>query len=136
MSQGPSHTILAITDRTDQLELLTSIITLADYTVLKAINPSAAVRLAVDQQPDLIVIDVSKDQAALDLRRRIRSVKEIAETPILLVGSKADQPTASPTDSSKDDFLKRPYEAITLAAKVAKLVERKRTQDELRRFFD
>jgi response regulator RpfG family c-di-GMP phosphodiesterase len=78
MNQGPSHTILAVNDRTDQLELLTSTIALAEYTVLKAINPTAAVRLAVEQQPDLIVIDVSKNQAALDLYRRIRSVKEIA----------------------------------------------------------
>ena len=136
MNQGPSHTILAVNDRTDQLELLTSIIGLADYTVLKAINPTAAVRLAVEQQPDLIVIDVSKDQAALDLHRRIRSVKEIAETPILLVSSKANSLNASATDSSKDDFLVRPYEPVTLAAKVAKLVERKRTQDKLRRFLD
>jgi len=136
MNQGPSHTILAVNDRTDQLELLTSTIALAEYTVLQATNPTAAVRLAVEQQPDLIVIEVSKHQTALDLYRRIRSVKEIAETPILLVGSKANQHDASATDSSKDDFLERPYEPITLAAKVAKLVERKRTQDKLRRFFD
>lgn len=136
MSQGPSHTILAVNDRTDQLEVLTSTIALAEYTVLKATNPTAAVRLALEQQPDLIVIEVSKHQIALDLYRRIRSVKEIAETPILMVGSKANQHNASPTDSSKDDFLERPYDPITLAAKVAKLVERKRTQDELRRFFD
>jgi DNA-binding response OmpR family regulator len=85
---------------------------------------------------NLIVIEVSKHQTALDLYRRIKSVKEIAETPILMVGSNANQHNPSTTDSSKDDFLERPYDPITLAAKVAKLVERKRTQDELRRFFD
>ena len=90
MNQVPSHTILAVNDRTDQLELLTSTIALAEYTVLKATNPTAAIRLAVEQQPDLIVIEVSKHQTAQDLYRRIRSNKEIAETPILLVGSKAE----------------------------------------------
>ncbi len=34
-------------------------------------------------------------------------------------------------DSTKDDILESPYQPITLAAKVARLVERKRTQDEL-----
>lgn len=136
MNQGPSHTILAVNDRTDQLELLNSTIALAEYTVLKAINSTAAIRLAIEQQPDLIVIDVSKNQAALDLYRRIRCLKEIAETPILLVGSKGNQHNNSPTDSTIDDFLERPYEPITLAAKVARLVERKRTQDKLRRFLD
>jgi len=136
MSQAPSHTILAVNDRTDQLEVLTSTIALAEYTVLKATNPTAAIRLALEQQPALIVIEISKHQTAQDLYRRIRSTKEIAETPILLVGAKENDHKDSATDSSKDDFLERPYEPITLAAKVARLVERKRTQDKLRRFFD
>ena len=131
MKQGPSHTILAVNDRTDELESLTSIDALAEYTVLKATNVNAAVRLAVKQQPDLIIIDVSKDQTALDLHRRIRSTQELADTPILVIGTIVDPDFH--LDSTKDDVLRTPYQQITLAAKVARLVERKRTQDELRR---
>src|SRR5687767_9276277 len=131
MKQGPSHTILAVNDRTDELELLTSSDALAEYTVLKATNINAAVRLAIKQQPDLIIIDISKEQIAFDLHRRIRSTQELADTPILVIGTIANRD--SNTDSTKDDLLQTPYQQITLAAKVARLVERKRTQDELRR---
>jgi two-component system, cell cycle sensor histidine kinase and response regulator CckA len=132
MKQGPSHTILAVTNRTDKLELLTSTIALAEYTVLKATNLNAAVRLAIEQQPDLILIDVSKQQTALDLHRRIRSTRELTGTPVLVIGTKPKHFDFA-TDSTKDDLLETPYESITLAARVARLVERKRTQDELRR---
>ena len=131
MKQGPSHTILAVNDRTDKLELLTSSIALAEYTALKATNVNAAVRLAIKQQPDLIIIDVSKEQTALGLHRRIRSTQELADTPILVIGTIALPDFAA--DSPRDDLLETPYQPIPLAAKVARLVERKRTQDELRR---
>jgi PAS domain S-box-containing protein len=132
MKQGrPSHTILAVNDRTDELQTLTSSDALAEYTVLKATNTNAAVRLAIKQQPDLIIIDVSKEQTAFDVHRRIRSTPELADTPILVVGTIANPEFK--TDSTKDDLLPTPYQHFTLAAKVARLVERKRTQDELRR---
>ncbi len=67
----------------------------------------------------------------MDLHRRIRSTQELADIPILVIGTKANHDFA--TDSTKDDLLESPYQPITLAAKVARLVERKRTQDELRR---
>ena len=131
MKQGPSHTILAVNDRTHQLNVLASTIELAEYTVLRAASPNAAVRLATEQQPDLIVIDVTKQQIALDLHRRIRSVQELTDTPILVIRTEANDIDFL-TDSTKDDFLEASYQPITLVAKVARLVERKRTQDELR----
>ncbi len=134
MKQGPSHTILAVNDRPDQLRELASIIELAEYTVLKATNLSAALRLAIEQQPDLIIIDVAKQQTTLDLHRRVRSNQNLGNVPILLINATTvDHPNDFDIDLTKDDLLQAPYQPITLAAKVARLVERKRTQDELRR---
>ena len=130
MKQGPSHTILAVNDCTDELEVLASIIELAEYTVLKATTPDAGVTLGTERQPDLIIINVSESQTALDLHRRIRSVQELTNTPILVIASDPTQVDFL-GDSTKDDLLQAPYQQITLAARVARLVERKRTQDEL-----
>ena len=68
----------------------------------------------------------------MDLHRRIRSSHELADTPILVIGTNANHFDFA-NDSTNDDRLETPYQQITLAAKVARLVERKRTQDELRR---
>jgi PAS domain S-box-containing protein len=110
--------------------MLASIIELAEYKVLKATTPDYAVDLGTTQQPDLIIINVSQPQTALDLYRRIRTVQELANTPILVIACDAKQ-LDFVLDSTKDDLLETPYQPITLAAKVARLVERKRTQDEL-----
>jgi PAS domain S-box-containing protein len=137
MKQGPSHTILAVNDRKDQLTELASAIELAEYAVLKATNVSAAIRLATEQQPDLIIIDVSKKQTALDLHRRLRSNHNVSDVPILLITADSEEhPNSFEIDSTKDDVLETPYHPITLAAKVARLVERKRTQDAQQRYFE
>ena len=136
MKQGPSHTILAINDRPQQLDVLASTIELAEYTVLKATSPKAAIRLATEHQPDLIIIDVSKQQTALTLHRRIRSDHNFADVPILVISPTTGNPNDFDLDSTKDDLLEAPYQPITLAAKVARLVERKRTQDAQQRYFE
>jgi two-component system, cell cycle sensor histidine kinase and response regulator CckA len=124
-----SHIILAVNDRLDQLELLASIIEQPEYRVLKATTPNAAVQLTTCHQPDLIIINVSKRKTALGLHRRIRSIQNLANTPILLITT--DTTRIDFLDSTKDDILESSYQPITLAAKVARLVERKRAQDEL-----
>jgi two-component system cell cycle sensor histidine kinase/response regulator CckA len=137
MKQGPSHTILAVNDRKDQLNELASAIELAEYAVLKATNVSAALRLATEHQPDLIIIDVSKEPTALDLHRRLRSNLSVSDVPILVITTHPlEHPNSFDIDSTKDDVLETPYHPITLAAKVARLVERKRTQDAQQRYFE
>src|SRR6185369_12148247 len=139
MKQSPSHIILAVNDRLDQLEILASVIAQAEYRVLKATTPNVAVQLGTQHQPDLIIINVSKEKTAFGLHRRIRSTQELANTPILVIGTNAHQ-IDFVADSTRDDFLEPSYQPITLVAKVTRLVERKRTQDELRssqqRYFD
>lgn len=124
-----SHIILAVNDRLDQLELLASIIEQPEYRVIKATTPSAAVQLTTCHQPDLIIINLSKRKSALKLYRQFRSTHGLANTPILVIGIEPNQ--IDFLESTKDDILQYPYQPITLAAKVARLVERKRTQDEL-----
>lgn len=137
MKQGPSHTILAVNDHQDQLEALASTIELAEYAVLKATNVSAALRLAIEQQPDLIIINVSKPQAALGLHRDLRSNHNVSDVPILVItADTANYRDNFEIDSTNDDLLETPCQPITLAAKVARLVERKRTQHAQQRYFE
>ena len=127
--KNSSHIILAVNDRLDQLELLASIIEQPEYRVLRATTPNVAVQLTTCHQPDLIIINVSKLKTALRLHRRIRSIQNLTNTPILVITT--DPAQIDFVDLTKDDTLESPYQPITLAAKVARLVERKRAQDEL-----
>ena len=124
-----SHTILAVNDCLDQLEILASIIEQLEYRVLRATTPNIAVQLTTCHQPDLIIINLSKQKTAFRLHRRIRSTQNLTNTPILVITTDATQ--INFLDTTKDDILESPYQPITLAAKVARLVERKRAQDDL-----
>ena len=133
MNPGPSHTILAVNDRQDQLRQLASTLELAEYTVLKSTNLNAALRLAITQHTDLIIIDISKEQAAIDLHRGVRANPQTADIPILVISADTEKYRSNfDIDSTKDDLLETPYQPLALAARVARLIERKRTQDELR----
>jgi len=131
-----NYTVLALNDLPEQLEILSSILKTAGYNVLQATNPRAATRLATRQQPDLIVSDVSKPLLdGFELHRRIRSVPTLADTPILVVSAlhlSDDSQAMSAAHPTRDDFLESPYDPIALVAKIASLIERKRTQDQLR----
>ena len=131
-----NYTVLALNDLPEQLELLSSILKTAGYNVLQATNPNAAIRLATRQQPDLIVSDVSKPLLdGFELHRRIRSVPTLADTPILVISAlhlSDDSQSTGSAHPTRDDFLQSPYDPIALVAKIASLIERKRTQDELR----
>ena len=133
MKPAPSHTILAANDRTNQPEAMASIIELAEYAVLKATNVTAALRLALKHEPDRIVSDVSKQQAAVDLPPRLRSDHNLRDSPILPIKAKTVSHPEYEIDSFKDELLEILYRPITLPAEVAKLFKRKRTQYELRR---
>ena len=98
-----SHTILAVSDRLDQLGLLASIIEQPEYRVLRATTPDVAVQLTTCHQPDLIIINISKRKTALGLHRRIRSTQNLTNTPILMISTDATQ--IDFLDSTKDDIL-------------------------------
>src|ERR1043166_5725799 len=106
MKQPPLHTILLISD-TDQLDALASTIELAEYNVLKATTANVRVELATEQQPDLIILDVSKDKSPFRLHRRIRSTQELTNTPILVLTTPAT--STDFLDSTKDDRLESPF---------------------------
>lgn len=130
-----NYTVLALNDLPEQLELLSSILKTAGYNVLQATNPNAAIRLATRQQPDLIVSDVSKPLLdGFELHRRIRSVPTLADTPILVISAlpSNDNQAMSTAHPTRDDFLESPYDPIALVVKISSLIERKRTQDDLR----
>src|SRR6266498_5808000 len=79
-------TILVINNLPDQLQLLRSTLRNAGYDVLEAANPKAALRLAANEKPDLIINDFSMSETdGIEISRRLRARLDLASTPILLL---------------------------------------------------
>jgi CheY-like chemotaxis protein len=87
LNGSPSpNTILVINNLPDQLQILSSTLRNAGYDVLEAANPKAALRLAANERPDLIINDFSISETdGIELSRRLRARPDLASTPILLL---------------------------------------------------
>jgi two-component system, cell cycle response regulator DivK len=93
-TSGPlesSMTVLIVEDYDDTRELLDMIFSLAGHTVVQAADGEAAVRLAEQHRPAVIVMDLSLPICdGLTAARRIKAVPSLRHVPILAHTAKTD----------------------------------------------
>jgi PAS domain S-box-containing protein len=139
MTENTSNTILVINDETDALELIAFILRQAGYKVLTAEHGIAGLTTAQNKVPDLIVSDVlMPDLDGIELTRRLRSLSQLKHTPIILVSAvhKNTESAVKGLEAGADDYIEVPFEPMHLVAKVTRLLERKRSEEERDRFFN
>ncbi|MEG4573009.1 response regulator [Microcoleus sp. N3A4] len=78
--------VLAVDDNQDNLELLTQILDLFGCQCVGAVDGYAALSLAVDRAPDLIVLDIClPDIDGIELVKRIQQNPDIRHIPIVAI---------------------------------------------------
>jgi PAS domain S-box-containing protein len=135
MKHEGENIVLVVNDNPDQLELMSVLLRTAGYRVLTADDGRAGFEVAQRERPDLVISDVLMPRASgIELCQWIRADVELRETPILLV-SALRKDTASAVEGLKagaDDYFEAPYDPMRLIALMARLVERKHSNDALR----
>jgi len=128
-------TILVVNDSEDQLDLLKFILRQAEYKVLTASGGNEGFEIVRRMNPDLIVSDViMPDGDGIELCRRLRADEKFRSLPVLFLSALrkgADNATEG-LQVGADDYLESPFDPVNLVARVARLIERKRTDDVLR----
>ena len=79
-----SHVILVVDDHELNRELLSTYLSLGGYTVIEAIDGLEAVRIATNELPHLIIMDLS--MPVLDgfgAMRLLRGIPELNEVPVI-----------------------------------------------------
>ena len=106
----------------------------AGYRVLTAESADEGFKTAQREMPDLIVSDVMREMDGIKLCRIIRGDDKLNSVPILLISTlhKGETNIVKGLKVGADDYLEAPYAPLNLAARAARLIERKRTQDILR----
>ncbi|PTV96662.1 response regulator receiver modulated diguanylate cyclase [Rhodobacter aestuarii] len=106
----------------------------ARYETIQAGTGAQALRLVAQESPDLILLDVQlPDMSGIDVCRRLKSDPATAHLPVIVV-------TAFPTPeirlealrSGADDFITKPFEELTLLARLRSLMRMRETDEELR----
>jgi PAS domain S-box-containing protein len=122
------NVILAVNDEPDQLQLMSTSLSLAGYRVLTASDGFEGFEIAQREHPDLVISDVRMPRAdGIALCRLIRSDPDLCAIPILLASAlrKDTESVIEGLEAGADDYLEMPYDTMRLIAQVARLIERK-----------
>lgn len=126
--------ILIVNDSTDQLELMSTLLERAGYRTVVAEEGAKAYSVLLSERPDLVISDVSMPEMdGIELCRLVRSHPDLGSTPILLFSAfcRERATMVEGLEAGADDFVEMPQDSIIFLAKVARLIERSRSQQAL-----
>lgn len=118
--------ILVVDDEEHILELISFNLTNNGYKVIKANNGIDAVRLAIEEKPKLILLDLmipGKD--GYDVCREVRSNSEIRNIPIIMLTAKSEElDKILGLELGADDYITKPFSVRELLARVKAVLRR------------
>jgi len=115
--------ILVIDDEEQIRRALKSILSVRHYKVILAASGEEGLDLAIDSNPDLVVLDLSMpDMSGLDVCKELRTWYT---GPILVLSVRSsDTDKITALDLGADDYLTKPFSAGELLARVRALLRR------------
>lgn len=128
-----ADTLLVVDDSNSVCRLLGNLLC-PRYRVLTAENGEDGFKLALERQPDLILLDIlMPDMDGLAVCRRLKGDSRTRDIPVLFLtalGGEAEEMRA--LEAGGIDFILKPISAPVLAARVRNQLELKHHQDRLR----
>ena len=126
-------TILVIDDDRIALDLIMLTFN-ATATVLTALNSENGLEIAVNEQPDLILLDtLIQDVDGHEICSQLKSMPETENIPIIILSnSNQVEDELAALDKGAIDFVTKPVEALILKARVANHLFQKRDRDQLK----
>lgn len=112
--------VLIVDDQPEPLFVLQSLLEREGYEVVTASNGEEAITAALEQLPDVILLDVMMPGlSGKDVARTLKADEQLRYTPIVLLTSRDDlEVLEEGFAAGADDFLRRPFEARELLARV------------------
>ena len=116
--------VLVVEDNPELREVITAHLRPL-YRVAEAAEGAAALRIARERRPALIVSDVLMPGVdGLALCRRLKADEHLGDTPVVLLTAKASsEDRLEALQASADDFLSKPFAAPELLARVGNLIQ-------------
>ncbi len=134
MGSGTEDKVLIVNDIPDQLESMELLLRQSGFRVLTACDGREGLDLAEQQQPDLMICNISMPRLdGIEMCRLIREHAELHKTLILLVSNirRDSENVIEGLKVGADDYLEAPYDPLFLIAKVERLLERRSAEKAL-----
>ena len=127
--------ILVVEDDRDLAHMLEYNLIKSGYTTMTALDGLTACRMIEEEQPDLILLDLMLPGLnGWEICRIVRSHKreEISESPIIMLTALgAPENKLKGLELGADDYIPKPFTIKEVLLKVARLVRKKRTHQQL-----
>ena len=126
--------ILVVDDVEANVRLLEAKLTIEYYDVLTCSDGATAVRLAAEEKPDIILLDVMMPgMDGFETCRRIKADPASSHIPVVLVTAlDGREDRIKGLEAGADDFVTKPIDDVVLFARVKSLTRLKMVMDELR----
>lgn len=123
--------ILIVEDEKDILNLISYNLEREGYRTYRAETGEAGLRLAKEQQPDLVVLDLMLPGLnGIEICKRMKADQNLQETPILMLTAKTqDADVVTGLDAGADDYVTKPFSPKVLTARIRALLRRTRGAD-------
>lgn len=129
---APTPTILAIEDEEDILALLHYSLSKQGFRPLTATCGEDGVRLAREEQPDLILLDLMlPGLSGIEVCRRLKKSSDTASIPVIMLTAKGeDSDIVAGLEAGADDYVTKPFSNRVLIARIQTVLRRLRTTDQ------
>ena len=119
-----TKTILYVEDNDLNRKIVRDLLHRTSYRLIEATDGEAGIATALEQRPDLILMDLQLPKVSgIDAVRALRNAPATADTPIIAITSFAlsgDQQKAK--DAGATAYLAKPYSPFDLLSLIRKLV--------------
>jgi class 3 adenylate cyclase/CheY-like chemotaxis protein len=127
-------TLLVVDDLPQNARLLDAVLAPRGYRVITAESGEDALRLLIDERPDLVLLDIfMPGMDGYDVCRRIRQQPATAFLPVVMITASGDQEKRRAIEAGADDFVTKPFDQAELLARIRSLVRIKRYHDTIER---
>jgi DNA-binding response OmpR family regulator len=119
-------TILAVDDDSEVRATIRRALKREGHIVIEADSAESALRLAQEQRPHMIILDISLGgMSGFDLCAHLRAMPFVNHAPILFLSvHQSAQHVAEALDCGGDDYLRKPFATRELNARVRALLRR------------
>ncbi|NYT19306.1 MAG: response regulator [Methanosarcinales archaeon] len=132
MNQKERSKILIIDNEDSSVELLESIL-ISEYDIIRSSSGTEGLQTAIDEEPDLILLDnMIADIAAHEICRTLKSNEKTKLIPIVIITTpdEKDQKIKS-LEEGADDFVNKPVSYLETSTRVKALLKIKHLQDKV-----
>ena len=120
--------VLVVDDEPDVVEILSYNLVKNNYVVDRAYSGMEALNAAINNIPDLIIMDIRMpEMSGIETCRQIRHIDKLKDIPVLFLTADSDEyTTMSAFDAGASHFITKPIKPGIIAGMINELLQKKK----------